>query len=521
VKTPSATWVIAFAAALAVLAVVARGSYWLGTRSRAPAAAALGAAAAAPASAPQARKLLYYRNPMGLADTSPTPKKDAMGMDYVAVYEESDVPAAGEPAAAHQVRISSDKVQKLGVRAEPATLRALGRTLRAPARVEVDERRIVVVTAKFEGYVDRLLVNATGQAVAKGQLLFDAYSSDLVAVQREYLVAVQGQLAMKDATADAQGGLQRLADSALARLRNWDWSPEQVAGLVRSGQAQRTVAFVSPVSGVVTDKKVQQGMRFMPGEMLYQVTDLSALWVIADLSEQDMRGVKPGARARVTVTAYPGETFEGRVTQVYPTLKAETRSVPVRVELANPGLRLKPAMFAQVELAVGERTPVLTVPDSAVIDTGTRRLVLVQLQEGRFEPREVRTGGRSDAFIEVTHGLREGEQVVVAANFLIDAESNLKAVVRNLGTPASPPAAASAAVSHRAEGRIDSIDPATTSLVLEHGPVATLKWPSMTMEFKLADKGLLKGLKAGQRVRFEFAEGQPGEFVINAIQHAH
>ncbi len=514
---------------IVALGAVAGGSYWLGTRSPAPTLASAGPAAAA--SAPQARKLLYYRNPMGLADTSPTPKKDSMGMDYVAVYEGEDA-SGSDPASASQVRISTDKVQKLGVRTEPAALRPLGSTLRAAGRVEVDERRVVTVAAKFEGYVERLQVNATGQAVAKGQVLFDAFSPDLVAAQREYLIAAQGQGAMKDAAADAQGGMRQLAESALARLRNWDLSPDQLATLARTGQVQRTVAFTSPVSGVVTEKKAQQGMRFMPGEMLYQVTDLSAVWVMADLAEQDIRQVKPGARARVTVTAYPGETFDGRVTQVYPALKAETRTVPVRVELANPGLRLKPAMFAQVELAVGSSTPVLTVPDSAVIDTGTRRLVLVQVQEGRFEPREVLTRGRSDSFIEVTQGLREGEQVVVAANFLIDAESNLKAVVRNLGAAAGEagtagasaaqkaPGAAGAAVSHRAEGRIDSIDAAARSLVLDHGPVATLKWPSMSMEFKLADAALLKGLKAGQRVRVDFAEARPGEFVVTAIQSA-
>jgi RND family efflux transporter MFP subunit len=187
------------------------------------------------------------------------------------------------------------------------------------------------------------------------------------------------------------------------------------------------------VSGIVTEKKALQGMRFMPGEMLYQVTDLSSIWIIGDVFEQDIGLVKTGAKALVRITAYPNRLFEGRVTYVYPTLKAETRSVPIRVELANPGQLLKPAMFAQVELQVGVVAPVLTVPDSAVIDTGTRRIVLVQVQEGRFEPREVELGARGPSFVEVVKGVREGEQVVVAANFLIDAESNLKAAVGGMG----------------------------------------------------------------------------------------
>jgi Cu(I)/Ag(I) efflux system membrane fusion protein len=282
-------------------------------------------------------------------------------------------------------------------------------------------------------------------------------------------------------------------------------------------------------------------MRFMPGEMLYQVTDLSSVWVIADLSEQDIGLVKSGAKARVTTTAYPNEAFEGRITYIYPTLKAETRSIPVRVEMANPGQKLKPAMFAQVEVSVGGRLPVLTVPDSALIDTGTRRLVLVQVKEGRFEPREVDIGGRGENYVEILKGVKDGEQVVVAANFLIDAESNLKAVVGGFGShaghgspakgadagasagaamaPAAAPASvpARAAIGHEAEGTVDGIDLKAGTLSLSHGPVPTLKWPAMTMEFKAANASLLNGLRPGQAVRFEFVERQPGEYVVTSI----
>ena len=421
--------------ALVVAAVVATGvaGYWLGGRNQ----PALHASAAVPPSggaasaAPMARKLLYYRNPMGLADTSPTPKKDPMGMDYVPVYEGEDEP--GDAASSKQIRISTDKIQKLGVRVEAASMRALGKTVRAAGRVEPDERRIVAISPKFEGYVERLHVNVTGQPVSKGQPLFEVYSPELVSAQREYAVAMQGMQAMKDAGAEAQSGMKQLAESSLARLRNWDLSPDQLAALTKSGQAQRTITFSSPVSGVVTEKKALQGMRFMPGEMLYQVTDLSSVWVIADVFEQDIGLVKAGAKAIVKVSAYPGRVFEGKITYVYPTLKAETRTVPVRVELANPGQLLKPAMFAQMELPVGAKTPVLVVPDSAVIDSGTRRIVLVQAGVGRFEPREVDLGARAENYVEVLKGVRDGEQVVVAANFLIDAESNLKSAVGGLG----------------------------------------------------------------------------------------
>ena len=513
--------------ALVLLSTVGAVGYWLGTRSNSN--DPHGAVAAAPtASAPAQRKVLYYRNPMGLADTSPTPKKDPMGMDYVPVYEGKD--ESKGPASSNQIRISTEKIQRLGVRVESASMRQLGRSIRAAGRVEPDERRMFAVSPKFEGYVERLHVNVTGQPVARGQPLFEVYSPELVSAQREYAIAMQGVQAMKDAGPEAQAAMRQLAESSLARLRNWDLSPAQVAALMKSGQAQRTITFPSPVSGVVTEKKALQGMRFMPGDMLYQVTDLSSVWVVADLAERDIGLIQAGAKAAVKITAYPNKMFEGRVTYVYPTLKAETRTVAVRVELANPGQLLKPAMYAQVDFLVGAKGPVLTVPDSAVIDTGTRRIVLVQLAEGRFEPREVELGGRGENFVEVVKGVREGEQVVVAANFLIDAESNLKAAIGGMGghaghgSPAKGSEGATtagtgapAAVGHKADGSVDAIDPKALTVSINHGPVPSLKWPAMTMEFKAANPSLLNGLKPGQAVVFEFVERQPGDYVVTSI----
>jgi Cu(I)/Ag(I) efflux system membrane fusion protein len=518
---------------IVLLGVVGAGSYWLGTRSTIVAHDDPSAAASAPAPAPQ-RKLLYYRNPMGLADTSPTPKKDPMGMDYVAVYEGEDKDAGAGPAAVGQIRINTEKIQKLGVRTEAASTRLLGKTVRAAGRIEPDERRMYAISPKFEGYVERLYVNVTGQPVSKGQPLFEVYSPELVSAQREYLIAVEGMKAMKDAGAEARIGMQQLSESSLARLRNWDLPPEQVEALASTGEARRTITFRSPVSGLVTEKKALQGMRFMPGEALYQVTDLSSVWVIADVFEQDIGLVKTGAKAKVTINAYPNQVFEGRITYVYPTMKSETRTLAVRIELANPGQLLKPAMYAQVELPVGAKEPVLSVPDSAVIDSGTRRIVLVQVQEGRFEPREVTLGARAENYVQVLEGVREGEEVVVAANFLIDAESNLKAAIQGLGghaghgnapkgTEAAAPAAPSPKsfpVGHKAEGSIEGIDQKAGTLSLNHGPVPTLGWPAMTMEFKAANASLLQGLKPGQAVAFEFVERQPGEYVVTSVAAA-
>ena len=514
--------------AIAAATLAAGGGYWLGKRGSVEhggSAASVATATDTPASegARKERKLLYYRNPMGLPDTSPIPKKDPMGMDYVPVYEGGDEDG-GEPAAANQIKISTEKIQKLGVRTEAARLRALDRIVRAAGRVEPDERRIYAISPKFEGYIERLHVNVAGQVVGKGQPLFEVYSPELVSAQREYALAAQGVQAMKDAGSEAQDSMRQLAESSLIRLKNWDISDAQVKALAKSGETKRTLTFRSPVSGVVTEKKALQGMRFMPGETLYQVTDLSSVWIVADVFEQDIGLVRPGVKARVTINAYPDKVFEGRVTYVYPTLKAETRTVPVRVELANPGFLLKPAMFAQVELPVGGKGRVLAVPDSAVIDSGTRRIVLVQVQEGRFEPREVSLGARSDGYVEVLEGVTEGEQVVVAANFLIDAESNLKAAIGGMGSHAghdgAPKAEAAkpAAAGHKAEGTVDGVDTQAGTVSINHGPVETLKWPAMTMEFKAANQALLKGIKPGAVVAFEFVERQPGEWVITGIK---
>jgi Cu/Ag efflux protein CusF len=265
-------------------------------------------------------------------------------------------------------------------------------------------------------------------------------------------------------------------------------------------------------------------MRFMPGEMLYQIADLSSVWVIAEVFEQDIGLVKVGTRAKVKINAYPDKVFEGAVTYVYPTLTAQTRTVPVRLELANPGALLKPGMFAQVELPVGAKTKVVTVPVSAVIDSGTRQIILIQQGEGRFEPREVKLGARSDTYVEVIEGVKDGEQVVVAANFLIDAESNLKAAVGGFGhahgSGASASSGATPTVDHRAEGKLEAIDAKAGTVSITHGPIESLKWPGMTMDFTLANAGLLGNLKPGATVALTFVERSPGEWVIIKLEAA-
>ena len=372
------------------------------------------------------RKILYYRNPMGLPDTSDVPKLDSMGMDYLPVY--ADVAESGNNGMV--VKISMDKVQILGVKTEKVRLRQLNRNVRAVGRIEADERRVYTISPKFEGWVEQLNVDATGDVVKAGQNLFDVYSPELISAQREYLIALQGVTSMNDAAPDAQNGMKELAQSSLMRLKSWDISDEDLRRLRESGEVKRTIAYRSPVNGIVTEKAALKGMRFMPGEAMYKIVDLSTLWIIADVSEQESGLIKKGQLGMVKLDAYPGREFSSRVTFVYPTLNMQTRTTQVRLEIANAAGLLRPGMYAQVGLAgLGSKGKVVAVPDSSVIYSGRREVVLVELGEGRFEARVVKLGTHSDDYVEIKEGIGEGEKVVVSANFLIDAESNLKAVI--------------------------------------------------------------------------------------------
>ncbi len=474
-----------------------------------------------------APKILFYRNPMGLPDTSPVPKKDQMGMDYIAVYED-DEPASATPL----VKLSLDKVQKLGVKTEAVALRDLNSTIRAVATVQANERSLATVTAKFDGWIQRLYVNTTGQAVRKGEALMDVYSPDLITAQQEYLIARRGVQTLAGGSAEARASMQRLADSALQRLRNWDISETELQRLQQDGKTTQYLTLRSPANGVVLEKPAIQGKRFMAGEVLYQVADLSQVWLLADVFEQDLGQVRIGQSANIKVDAYPEKALTGKVTFIYPTVTTETRTAKVRVELANPGGLLKPSMYARVEFISSRgKGQALSVPDSAVLDTGTRQLVLVQRSEGRFEPRPVKLGMHADGYIEVLEGVKAGEMVVVSANFLIDAESNLKAAFSGFGQSAegarpdakgeakpAAPAAATASATHRGEGTIEAVDAKTASVTLAHGPIPSLKWPAMTMDFKVKNAALLRTLKPGQRIDFDTVAGAPGEYVIVRAQ---
>ena len=391
------------------------------------------AAPSAPAPAPSGGRgrILYYRNPMGLPDTSPVPKKDSMGMDYIPVYEDE----ANQPAGT--VTVSPERVQMLGVRTEAAAERTLTRSIRAVGTIAVDERRLAVVAPRFEGWIQRLLVNETGQPVRRGQPLFEVYSPELAAAEQEYVIARQAEGAMAHADPAMRSGSAGIAAAALTRMRNFDLPAEEVARLRRTGRVGNALALTSPMDGVVLEKTALQGMRFAPGDALYRIADLSTVWLLADVFEQDLGLIRPGQEASIAMTAYPDRRFAGKVTFVYPTLNAATRTARVRIEIPNPEQLLKPDMYATVEVAAPlGSAPVVAVPDSAVLDSGTRQVVLIERAPGRYEPRAVQTGRRADGQVEIRQGIRAGDRVVVGANFLIDAESNLRAALQSFAAPA-------------------------------------------------------------------------------------
>ena len=386
------------------------------------------------ASAKGERRLLYYRNPMGQPDTSAVPKKDSMGMDYIPVYEGEETNNAGI------VRISPDRVQQLGVRSEPVEMRALSRSIQSVGTVQADERQLFVVNTKFDGWIEKLNVNATGQAVRRGEPLMDIYAPELVAVQQEYLLAYQSLLNLSHATTDVQNSARQLADASLQRLRNWDISHDQIQRLLREGSITRTLTLRSPTDGIVLEKTAIAGLHFMAGEPLYRIANLGSVWVIADLFEQDLGAIRPGQTATVTVDAYPGTAFVGKVDFIYPTITQETRTAKLRIVISNAAGRLKPGMYAKVtfEAPLGA-APILAVPDSAVLDSGNRQIVLIDLGQGRFEPRDVKLGSHAAGYYEVLGGLKAGENIAVGANFLIDAESNLRAALQTFAAPAQSP----------------------------------------------------------------------------------
>jgi Cu(I)/Ag(I) efflux system membrane fusion protein/cobalt-zinc-cadmium efflux system membrane fusion protein len=351
---------------------------------------------------------------------------------------------ASGPAPRAGVTLDARRRQLIGVRMTPVERRSVARTIRAVGNVRADETRLSEINLKVDGWIRELYVSETGQPVRAGDALFTLYSPDLLVSQQEYLLALEARDVMRASQVpDAREYADRLVEAARERLALWDLDPGELQAIDESRVPRQAVVFRSPTTGYVLEKTVVQGRHVVAGQSLYQLADLSVVWIEASVYEQDLSLVRMGTRGVVRVDAYPGESFAARVVHIHPTLDEQTRSVGVRLTLDNPGGRLKPGMYAHVDL-IGPAAAGLVIPPDALVDTGRRQLVFVAEGDGYFAPRDVTIGRRFEDGVEVLSGLAEGEQVAAGATFFLDSESQLRAAVQ--GFEASAPAAAGSEV---------------------------------------------------------------------------
>jgi len=334
-----------------------------------------------------------------------------------------------QEVASGTVQISPERQQLIGVKIGIVEVKPLEKVIRTVGKIDYDEKRLMTISPKIGGWIEDLYVDFTGRFVQQGEPLFTLYSPELVSTQEEYLLALRAKKDLvKSPFPEVAGSGSSLAESARRRLKLWDITEEQIKALEESGQPRKTLTLYSPFSGTVLEKVAYKGMNVMPGMVLYKLADLSAVWLIADIYEYELPFIHLGQQAIVQLSYLPGELFTGKAIYIYPSLDPNTRTAKVRFEFPNPHGKLKPEMYANVEIKVhlGRK---LAVPEGAIIDTGLRQIAIIDKGSGYFEPREVKVGAKVDDYYEVIKGLKAGERVVTSANFLIDSESKLKEAV--------------------------------------------------------------------------------------------
>jgi membrane fusion protein, copper/silver efflux system len=370
------------------------------------------------------RKIVLYRSPHDPSKTSPVPKKDEMGMDYLPVYADELQASAPGTEGLSAVTIDTTRRQLIGLKTAEVTRGTVGGRWRTSGRVVIDETRVRHVNLKFEGFVEHLYVDYVGKEVKRGDPLFAVYSPELYSAQQELLLALETRDRL------AKGGLaengEQLVRAANRKLELWDLPEKEIDRLIATGKPMKALTLYSPISGVVTKKDVVQGMRLDRGAMPLEITDLSSVWVLADIYESELRHVTTGMKAELTLKAFPGRTFHGKVAFIDPILNPSTRTAKVRLSFPNPKRELKPEMFGEVIL-LGRSREALRIPADAVIDSGTKKVVFVDLGEGKLRPQKIVLGDNDGENVEVLEGLAEGQRVVTRANFLVDSESRLKA----------------------------------------------------------------------------------------------
>ncbi|HVS63429.1 MAG TPA: efflux RND transporter periplasmic adaptor subunit [Thermoanaerobaculia bacterium] len=380
---------------------------------------------------------LFYRNPMDPTITSPEPIKDEMGMDYVPVYADELGEAQME---AGTVVIDPVMVQNMNVVTALVERGDVERAIRTVGYLDYDQQRMVTVTTKYRGFIERVYVNYVGEPVRAGQPLFEIYSPELVQTQEELLSAIAFAEQLAGSSADSRRRAEALAEAARQRLSYWDIAPEQIELLEESGRSLRTLTVTAPKSGLVMKRMPGlEGMAASPGMELFHIADLSALWLSVEVFEDQLPWLREGSEAEITLPYFPGEVFRGRVRYVEPQVNEATRTVGLRLEVPNPDGKLRAGMYATVRFAPVLARDVLSVPAQAVIRTGERNVVIVALGEGKFAPRDVLLGPEGDRTVAVLSGIAAGERVVTSSHFLLDSESNLRAAILELLQPEAEP----------------------------------------------------------------------------------
>ncbi|MGB7543579.1 MAG: efflux RND transporter periplasmic adaptor subunit [Burkholderiales bacterium] len=480
--------------AAAVLAAAGAG-YWVATPRMQTTSA--GASAVAPSSAPakdsSGRKILYWHDPMVPQQKFDRPGKSPfMDMQLVPVY-------ADEDAGGDAVSIDPRVVQNLGIRTAEAVMGLPERRFEAVGGVAWNERAVVVLQARAAGFVEKLYARAPLDAVAKGQPLVELLVPDWAAAQEEYLLLRRSE--SKDT--------EVLATAARQRLLLLGMSEEQILRVEKTGRPQTRITLRSPISGVIAELGVREGMSVAPGAMLFRLVDLSSVWVNAEVPEAQAGWLQPGGAVEVRVPAWPDRVFRGKVSAILPELNAATRTVRARIEIANPGAKLKPGMFATLGFIARGSAKALWVPSEAIIRTGERSLVIVAEGEGRFRQAEVEPGFEWEGKTEVRKGLAAGDKVVVSGQFLLDSEASLRSAAIRM--EAAPVAAV-----HKAAGRLVRVD--AKELTISHGAIESAGMGPMTMVYQAPQSGVPAGLKAGDEVRFEFVSRPDGEFQVTRIE---
>jgi Cu(I)/Ag(I) efflux system membrane fusion protein len=439
-------------------------------------------------------KIIYYHDPMVPSSQFDKPAKSPfMDMMLVPVYAQSE-------ADQGSVIVSPRIQQNLGLRTALVTKGTLSPTVSAVGSIAFNERDQAIIQARATAYVERLYVRATLDRVSKGQPLVDLYVPDWVAAQEEFL-AIQRM----------QGNdLTSLVDAARQRMRQVGMSDEQISRVAINGKVDARITLTAPIGGVVVELLVRDGMTVMPGATLFRINGLSTVWANAEIPESQAALVRPGVKVQARSPALPGTTFDGKVQALLPEVNPATRTLKARVELANPGARLVPGMLVSMQLMAARNDKVLRIPTEALIQTGTRSVVMLAEDNGRFQPVNVEVGIETDGQTEIKRGLQAGQRVVVSSQFLIDSEASLKGVEGRLNA-LPPAAAANMAPRYQTEAKVEAMS--KDAITLSHGPIPALKWGSMTMEFKPPPaKDLPRNMAAGDRVSFEFyvdAEGLP------------